>query len=72
MKILFGSKMVKDEIMEKHQKNPLKWPRAIGGNFEFCDAEDLPFAYIQSPNFNSPDFSVMKAMFGNVVGRAWA
>ena len=30
---------------------------------KFCDAEDLPIAYIQSPNFSLPDFSVRNEMF---------
>ena len=63
MKIVFDSKMAKDEMMEKHKKNPLRWPRAVGGNFEFCNAEDLPIAYIQSPNFSVPNFSVRNEMF---------
>ena len=70
MKIVFDSKMAKDEMMEKHKKNPLRWPRAVGGNFEFCDAEDLPIAYIQSPNFSLPAFSVRNEMFpGGTEGR---
>ena len=51
MKIVFDSKRVKDEIMEKHQKNPLKWPKGVGGDFEFFD--DLPIVYIRRPSFNA-------------------
>ena len=35
--------MALDEIIEKHKKTPLKWPKGIGGDFEFYD--DLPIIY---------------------------
>ena len=64
MKIVFDSKMAKDEIMEKHQKNPFKWPKCIGGDFEFCD--DLPNVYIRSPNLPYSYHAMLcYTMFGN-------
>merc|ERR1712223_150587 len=65
MKIVFDSKMSKDEILTRHQENPFKWPRGFG-NFEFY--EDVPIAYIRCPK---PDISnkychynVKRAMIG--------
>ena len=46
MKIVFDSKMSKDEIMTRHQENPFKWPKGFG-NFEF--RKDLPIAYLICP-----------------------
>ena len=67
MKIVLDSKMAKDEIMEKHQKNPFKWPSGAGGNFEFFD--DLPIVYIRAPNLSyynqSIYIKVKNALFGN-------
>ena len=63
VKIVFDSKMAKDEIMEKNEKNLLKWPKQVGGNFEFCD--DVPFAYIQTPWLHLAFSSVKNALFGN-------
>ena len=64
MKIIFDSKRVKDEIMEKHQKNPLKWPKIVGGDFEFFD--DLPIVYIRRPSFNESRLagSLKQFLFG--------
>ena len=65
MKIVFDSKRVKNEIMEKHQKNPLKWPKGVGGDFEFLD--DLPIAYIRRPSFYVPYLArpLKFILFGN-------
>ena len=63
LKIIFDSKMAKDEIMEKNEKNPLKWPKQFGGNFEFYD--DVPIAYIRTPWLNLAFSSVKNALFGN-------
>ena len=66
-KIVFDSMLSKDEILKRHEKNPLKWPKDIG-NFEFCD--DVPIAYIRCPKQNMPAgfyaFHVKKAMFGKI------
>ena len=65
VKIVFDSKMSKDEVMTRHQENPFKWPKGYG-NFEFC--EDVPFAYIRCPKPNMSDktchFLVKDAIFG--------
>ena len=66
VKIVFDSKMSKDEIMTRHQENPFKWPKGYG-NFEFC--EDVPIAaYIRCPKPNMSDkfcyFHVKNAIFG--------
>ena len=49
VKIVFDSKVTKEEIRKKHQENPFKWPKGFG-NFEFC--KDLPIAYIRCPEPN--------------------
>ena len=48
-KIVFDSKVSKEEIRKKHQENPFKWPKGFG-NFEFC--QDLPIAYLICPEPN--------------------
>ena len=48
-KIIFDSKVSKEEIRKKHQENPFKWPKGFG-NFEFC--KDLPIAYLICPEPN--------------------
>ena len=65
MKIVFDSKRARDEIMEKHQKNPFKWPKGVGGDFEFFD--DLPIAYIRRPSFYVPYLArpLKFILFGN-------
>ena len=66
MKIVFDSKMSKDEIMARHQENPFKWPKGLG-NFEFC--EDVPIAYIRCPKLDISNkychHNVKKAIFGH-------
>ena len=66
VKIVFDSKMSKDEIMKRHQENPFKWTKGFG-NFEFSD--DVPIAYIRCPKPNMSiqfcGYHVRKAMFGN-------
>ena len=65
-KIVFDSMLSKDEILKRHEKNPLKWPKDVG-NFEFCD--DVPIAYIRCPKPNMSDSDafhhVRKAILGN-------
>ena len=48
-KIIFDSKVCKEEIRKKHQESPFKWPKEFG-NFEFC--QDVPIAYIRCPKPN--------------------
>ena len=49
VKIIFDSKVCKEEIRKKHQENPFKWPKGFG-NFEF--RKDLPIAYLICPEPN--------------------
>ena len=49
VKIVFDSKMSKDELMKRHRENPLQWPKPFG-NFEFCN--DVPITYIRCPKPN--------------------
>ena len=61
MKIVFDSKMSKDEVMTRHQENPFKWPKEFG-NFEFC--QDLPIAYLICPEPNLNLNCISQAIFG--------
>ena len=64
VKIVFDSKVSKEEIRKKHQENPFKWPKGFG-NFEFC--KDLPIAYLICPEPNFVSFwgpHVNQTIFG--------
>ena len=66
VKIVFDSKVSKEEIRKKHQENPFKWPKEFG-NFEFC--QDVPIAYIICPEPKLKNgfwgYHVKQAIFGN-------